>query len=111
MATLRILCVHESGSVLEELQRTLESAGYEVVQALDGEQAVQVLAHERVDGIVLSYDMEAPDGRTLRNQIQHAHPDMPMLLFSDVKEIRDMPLHVFGECLVHPDIQDLALVY
>lgn len=108
MTTLRILCVHKSGSVLQELQQALEHVGYEVVQATDGERAVQVLFHERVDGVVLSYDMEAPDGRALRNQIQHVHPDMPILLFSNVDEIRKIPLHVFGECLAHPD---LALVY
>lgn len=111
MTTPRILCVHESRSVLEELQRTLEGAGYEVVQAVDGEQAVQVLTQERVDGVVLSYDMEAPNGRALRNEIQRTYPDTPMLLFSDLDEIRNMPLHVFGEYLVHPELQDLALVY
>jgi CheY-like chemotaxis protein len=111
MITPRILCAHESGAVLEELRRALEGAGYAVVQALDGEQAMQSLAHERVDGLVLRYDMEAPDGRALRNQIQRAYPDTPMLLFSDIEEIRNMPLHVLGEYLVHPELQDLALMY
>jgi DNA-binding NtrC family response regulator len=109
MTTPRILCVHESGKVLDELRRTLEDAGLQVVAVKEGEQALSVLARERVDGIVLSYDMETPDGRVLRNQIRHLHPDTPMLLFSDMDEIRNMPLHVFSACLEHRELPELVL--
>jgi hypothetical protein len=69
---------------------------------------VQVLAHEGVDGIVLRYDMDAPGGRVLRNQIRHVHPDTPMLLFSDMNDIRSIPLPIFSEYTVHPELPDLA---
>lgn len=108
MTTSRILCVHESGTVLHELERTLTSTGCDVVLAEDGRHAVQILKHEHVDGIVLSFDMEAPDGRALRNQIRHVHPDMPLLLFSNMEEIRDLPLHVFSAYLQHQEVQTLA---
>jgi DNA-binding response OmpR family regulator len=110
MTCLRILCVHEDKSVLETLGRALQTAGYEVLPVADGQSALLKLASERVDGIVLDYEMKAPDGRSLRNQIQHLHPNVPMLLFSDVDEIRDMPLHVFGAYLEHPEVSALALM-
>jgi CheY-like chemotaxis protein len=109
MAIPRILCVHERGAVLDELQRTLEASGCEVVPVNDGQSALRVLAEGCVDGIVLSYDMNAPDGRLLRNLVRHLHPEMPMLLFSNLDEIRDMPLHVFSAYVEHPGEPALAL--
>jgi DNA-binding NtrC family response regulator len=110
MTILRILCVHEDESVLDDLGRVLQAAGYETVAANDGRSALRILERERVDGIVLNYEMRAPDGRSLRNQVQHLHPNLPMLLFFDVDEIRNMPLHVFGAYLEHPEVSALALM-
>ena len=104
----RILCVHESGSVLHELQEALAKTGCDVVLAEDGLHAVQILEREHVDGIVLSFDIEAPDGRALRNQIRHVCPDIPVLLFSSLDEIRDVPLHVFSAYLQHEGAPTLA---
>lgn len=109
MTTSRILCVHESGSVLHELQQALTRTGCDVVLAANGKQAVRILKHEHVDGIVLSYAMEAPDGRALRNEIRHVYPEMPLLLFSRMDEIRDAPLHVFSAYLQHQNVPALAM--
>jgi DNA-binding response OmpR family regulator len=102
MELARVLCVHEDALVLEELRGTLVSAGYEVLLASDGEKAWRMLAREAVDGVVLGYDVEALDGRSLRSQIRHIYPELPMLLFSDIHEIRNIPLHVFRAYLEHP---------
>ncbi len=110
MSTSRILCVHESVAVLQQLRQRLEVAGYEVLQAEDGGTALKILANVPVEGIVLSYDMLAPDGRSLRGQFQHGHPDTPMLLFSDVEEIREMPLHVFSEYVERSGSPVMSLV-
>ncbi len=109
MTTSRILCVHENGTVLHELERTLVKTGCDVVLAEDGDRAVQILEHEHVDGVVLSFDMEASDGRALRNQIRHVCPDLPVLLFSNMDEIRDAPLHVFSAYLQHQGLPTLAV--
>ena len=98
----RILCVHGSGAVLRDLRGKLEQAGYEVLVAKTGEEALNILDHVPVDGAVLSFHMEAPQGRSLRNMVRRCYPEMPVLLFSDVDEVRNMPLHVFSEYLQHP---------
>ena len=110
MNTSRILCVHENRAVLHELEQALTKTGCDVVLAEDGTHAVQILEHDHVDGIVLSFDMEAPDGRSLRNQIRHVCPEMPLLLFSNMDEIRDAPLHVFSAYLQHQGLPTLAAV-
>jgi hypothetical protein len=45
----------------------------------------------------------------MRNLLRHLYPDMPILLFSDVDEIRDIPLHVFRAYLEHPGPPDEIL--
>jgi DNA-binding NtrC family response regulator len=81
MTTPRILCVHGKGSALQELQGTLEKAGYEVLSASDGERALPMLSAQEVDGVILDHHLAGRGGVTLRSLIQHLHPEMPMLLF------------------------------
>ena len=102
MPISRILCVDESGAVLRDLKLTLEFAEYSVSTALTGEEALRIIAGYRIDGVVLGYDVKAPDGRSMRNLLRHLYPEMPILLFSDVDEIRDIPLNVFRAYLEHP---------
>jgi DNA-binding response OmpR family regulator len=94
--------VHESEPVLRDLELTLGFAEYQVSTALTSEEALRIVAEQRIDGIVLGYDVEAPDGRSLRNLLRHLNPEMPILLFSDVDEARDIPLHIFQAYLEHP---------
>jgi DNA-binding NtrC family response regulator len=108
MTSSRILCVHENGSVLQELQEALAKTGWDVVLANDGLHAAQILEREHVGGIVLSFDIEGPDGGALRNQIRHLCPEMPLLLFSSMDEIRGLPLHVFSAYLQHEGVATLT---
>jgi DNA-binding NtrC family response regulator len=102
MFTQKILCVHETARELQELRGTLENAGYEVVPAKDGSQALDILKAGGVTGVVLDYDTEAPGGLALRNSITHSFPDLPLLLFSHVDEIKRTPLSVFEAFLHQP---------
>src|SRR3954447_4516467 len=110
MTILRILCVHGDESVVETLGRALQTAGYEVILVTDGVTALRILARERVDAIVLDYEMEAPDRPSLRNQIHRLHPNVPMLLFFGCERNRQMPLQVFWVYLEHPEVLALALM-
>jgi len=105
----RILCVHD-GPGLEEIRNLLEVNGYEVL-ASDGKEALALLSSEPVDGVVLDCDTPAPDGRTLRGRIQHTCPEVPMLLFRDVEELKHLPLRVFGAYLSDPDAPDAVLAH
>jgi DNA-binding NtrC family response regulator len=102
MSTQKILCVHDTVKELRKLSGTLEQAGYEVFQASGGTEALKLLFMENVDGVVLDYEVEAPGGVTLLSRIRHVFPEIPVLLFSDVEEIRLMPLNFFRENLDHP---------
>lgn len=94
-----ILCVHKQESGWANLLEILEVAGYDVLAATTGEQALRTLALKPVDGIILDHHLDAPGGVSLRNRIRQLYPDMPTLLFSHPDEIYAMPLHVFREYL------------
>src|SRR4051794_9757285 len=98
----RVLCVHDHAEQLTKLTGTLQQAGYDVVPAKNGAEALQVLESETVQGVVFGYDAEAPGGHSLRNRIGHLCPDVPLLMFSDVEEVRTIPLDVFRAYLDHP---------
>ena len=102
MNPCRILCVHR-GPDLDELRGVLEEEGYEVLPAADGGKAMDVLASQAVDGVVLDFDVCSPEGGALRNRIRHVLPDMPMLLFRDVAEVKQLPLKVFRAYLSEPE--------
>jgi len=106
----RILCVHD-GPGLEEIRNLLEVNGYEVLPAADGSKAMDLLSSEPVDGVVLDYDTAAPDGRMLRSRIRHTCPEVPILLFRDVEELKHLPLRVFGAYLSDPDSPDIVLAH
>lgn len=98
----RVLCVHERAEELTRLRGALEEAGYEVVPAANGEEAMHVLQSNSVQGAVLDYNAEAPGGISLRNSIRRFFPEVPMLMFSDISEIEHIPLDVFRAYLADP---------
>ncbi len=106
MFTQKILCVHDTANELQELRGTLENAGYQVVPAKNGSQAMDILKAGGVDGVILDYDTEAPGGVALRNSISHSFPELPLLLFSHVEEIKQTPLRVFEAFLSRPEPLD-----
>ena len=99
MSKPRILCVHQQHSKWDELLETLEVAGYDVLAATNGEQALRMLSLKRIDGVILDHQLDGPGGVSLRTRIHRSYPDMPTLLFSHPDEIYAMPLDVLREYL------------
>jgi DNA-binding NtrC family response regulator len=88
------------------LTGALEDAGYEVKPAENGDKALKILSSERIDGVVLDFHVEAPGGVSLRFRIKHLCPDLPMLIFSDLGELRRVPLQAFRAYLDRPGPPD-----
>jgi CheY-like chemotaxis protein len=61
-ATKRILSVDDEPGILFTRQKLLENAGYEVLSAADGEQALHFFAAHDVDLVLLDYLMPGMDG-------------------------------------------------
>lgn len=66
----RVMAVDDSATVRQVLQMTLEGAGYEVVEAVDGKDAVDKLAGDKVDMMVTDLNMPNMDGIDLIRHVR-----------------------------------------
>ena len=66
----RVMTVDDSATVRQVLQMTLEGAGYEVLQAVDGADALRKMASESVDMLVTDLNMPTMDGIALIKEIR-----------------------------------------
>ena len=71
----RILVVEDQADNRRILRDLLTSAGYEVLEALTGEEGVAMAARERPDLILMDIQLPGMDGHEATRQIK-AHPDL-----------------------------------
>jgi DNA-binding NtrC family response regulator len=82
--TRTILCVENDPVACEQLTGMLERLGYLVQPAASARQALQVLDHPGIDGVLLEYDLPDDSGANLRSHINRHWPEMPVLMFAGV---------------------------
>jgi two-component system chemotaxis response regulator CheY len=66
----RILTVDDSKTMRDMVSFTLKSAGFDVVEAVDGANALDVLAGTSVDAIITDINMPNMDGVTLVKRLR-----------------------------------------
>ncbi|HEX7118473.1 MAG TPA: response regulator [Longimicrobiales bacterium] len=93
----RVLVADDEPAVTEVMTLSLESAGYEVRSAHDGERALQIARTERPDIALLDVMMPRMDGREvcLRIKRDPQLSGMPVVLFSSMDE-RDVDWKAAG---------------
>lgn len=77
-----ILCVDDNEEGLTLRKMVLESAGYSVIVAIDGEKALTLFGEEPVDGVVLDYCMPGMNGGEVAAAMRRLKPAVPILLLS-----------------------------
>jgi two-component system chemotaxis response regulator CheY len=85
MPGTRILTVDDSRSMRALLRMTLLGSGYEVVEAEDGQAALEWLEHNEVDLIITDINMPRLDGFELIERLraeQRRHVDRPILVLT-----------------------------
>ncbi len=87
----KILSVDDSSSIRKMVAYTLKSQGYAVTSAADGQEALETLAKERFDGIVLDINMPRLDGFTLLKKIRaETHTaSIPVIMLTTEGQERD----------------------
>src|SRR3569623_1520674 len=75
---MRVLTVDDSRTILAMLHHTLANAGFEVLQAEDGQQGLEILGRETVDLVITDINMPVMDGiqfiREVRGSGRHSLP-------------------------------------
>lgn len=75
-----ILSVDDEPRILLTRQQILESRGYKVLSASDGEQALQLFALYPVDLVLLDYLMPGIDGGTVAQEMKRHKPNVPVVI-------------------------------
>ncbi|MET8339218.1 response regulator transcription factor [Streptosporangium canum] len=81
----KVLVVDDEPNIRELLSEALELNGFAVRTAADGRQALEAVARERPDIIVLDVMMPGLDGFTVARRLREAG-DSPMMLFLTAKD-------------------------
>ena len=86
--TKRILTIDDSRTIRDMLHLTLSEAGYEVLQAVDGQHGIEVLGKERVDLVITDINMPKMDGyAVIRHMRDHdEHKATPVLVLTTESE-------------------------
>ncbi len=84
----RVLAVDDSLTFLEELSDRLRQEGYDVVSARSGEKALELLAVQKVDAILLDVLMPGLSGQETCRRIKAspAWRDIPLLMLTALEE-------------------------
>lgn len=87
--TKRILTIDDSKTIRDMLRLTLLDAGFEVLQAVDGQDGVDVLGKQQVDVVITDINMPKMDGygviRHMRGKAEHK--STPILVLTTESEL------------------------
>ncbi|OQO92614.1 response regulator transcription factor [Saccharomonospora piscinae] len=86
---MRILVVDDDRAVRESLRRSLEFNGYQVDLASDGTQALEKVAADRPDAMVLDVMMPRLDGLEVARRLRGIGDDLPILVLTARDAVSD----------------------
>lgn len=84
----RILLVDDEPSIIKMISKRLETSGFEVVVAMDGEEAVEKAAEEQPDLIILDLMLPKLDGYQVCSQLKEERSclDVPVVVIFSGQE-------------------------
>src|SRR5438105_8816924 len=80
--SLKVLCVDDSKSDLLLSERVLTTKGFDVITAMEGETAIELIKEHSFDIAVLDYQMPRTNGLELARQIRQIRGELPIILYS-----------------------------
>ncbi|MBP2300149.1 two-component system chemotaxis response regulator CheY [Azospirillum picis] len=80
----KVMTVDDSRTMRDMVSFTLRGAGYEVIEAADGQQAMSAIATAKVDLVITDLNMPVMDGLTLIRKLRAipAHRTLPILMLT-----------------------------
>lgn len=82
-----VLCVDDEEPVLLMQKMLLESAGFHVLAARSGAQALLTFKSQQVDAVVMDYVMPETSGITTAQLMKQLKPDIPIVFLSAYAEL------------------------
>jgi len=78
----KILVVDDDSNLLEVLRMRLESANYQVVTALKGEDAIEAVKEQLFDLSIVDLQLGNTDGISLMKEFHQINPDIPVIILT-----------------------------
>jgi two-component system phosphate regulon response regulator PhoB len=78
----RILIADDDESVRNLLRATLPDEGYDVIEAADGGQALDLIVQELPDLVLLDWNMPARPGSEVLDELKRRHPELPVVVLT-----------------------------
>ncbi|NLV76280.1 MAG: response regulator transcription factor [Tissierellia bacterium] len=78
----KILVVDDEHSIVELLKYNLENSGYEVKEAYDGEEALNMVSQERFDLIILDLMLPKIDGIEVCKRLKEEYFHIPIIMLT-----------------------------
>ena len=84
----RLMAVDDSATVRKVLKSTFSNAGYDVIEAVDGNEAIQKLAEKSVDIIVTDLNMPNMNGVDLITEVRNRPGNrfLPIVMLTSEKQ-------------------------
>ncbi len=80
---MKILFAEDNLEYRKELTRQLESEGYEVVGAANGEVALELFGKKKFDLVLLDLDMPLCNGKVVCREIRKRSPSLPIVILTE----------------------------
>ena len=85
---IRILVVDDEDTVRDLLQRSLEGAGYDVVAAANGEEALYEMSQREVEVVLLDVKMPGMSGLEVLGKLTTDWPDICVIMATAVADVQ-----------------------
>jgi len=115
----RILIVDDEPVVVEFVQRVLETAGYELMTATSGEQALEICQRRGIPDLLVT-DMKMPrmEGDELASKLRQQEPDLKVLyltgfadlLFKNKEVLWDGEAYLEKPCTINGLLEAVSLL-
>ena len=113
--TVRVLLVDDEGDFIEPVSYWLQSKGYQILTAGNGEEAIQAIEKEHPDIVFMDINMPVMGGIDTLRQIRETNKDLPVIMltaaYQDEKNFaKANELGIAGFFPKHSSLDDLGKI-
>lgn len=94
-----LLCVDDDPSGLDLKKTILERNGYGVLTAREGKEALRVFRQNRIDLVLVDYEMQGMKGHELAVKIKGLNPHTPVIMHSGSPALSGVALQAADACV------------
>lgn len=103
-----VLCADDETNELAARKMVFESAGFKVLVARNGAQALETFRSQPVDAVVLDYFMPGLTGLTVAREMKRLRPEIPIIVLSGFASLPGETIGVVDAWLQKRDVEALV---